>query len=98
MGRCAGFKGLRSIFGSISKDALGLKIMVSLVSYYTRLAEIPVMSVISSCEYPIFNLQSFSAGVQPRALNQIFLHYLGQISSIKVKDRQEILKLLITVL
>jgi AcrR family transcriptional regulator len=97
-GKNVGFKGLESVFQSISKDPLGLKIMVSLVSYYTRILEAPEMPVISACEYSLFDAEAFSEGIQPRDLEQIFLHYLSQMPEIKPKQHREILQLLVTAL
>lgn len=97
-GKHAGYEGLKSVFSSISRDPLSLKIMVSLVSYYTRVAEVPEMPVISACEYELFNSEAFAKNVQPRNLEQIFIHYLSQIPQIQQKKHKNILQLLVTAL
>jgi hypothetical protein len=94
----SGLKGVQSIFDSIAGNPLGLKIMVSLVSYYTRLTEIPDVPAISDCEYAMFNAKAYARGVTPRSLDQIFMHYVGQLSSVGPRQRPQVLKILVTVL
>jgi AcrR family transcriptional regulator len=97
-GKREGYEGLKSVFSSISRDPLGLKIMVALVGYYARLREVPEMPAISACEYELFNSEAYGKKVRPRTLEQIFIHYLSQIPRIPKKDHKEILQLLVAVL
>jgi AcrR family transcriptional regulator len=91
----SGEKGIRAVFDSVAADPLGLKIMVSLVAYYTRLSSVPEMPEISPCEYSLFNPQAYAAGTRPLPLDAIFRHYLSQIKSISKKKSEETFKLLV---
>ncbi len=91
-GKYSGAEGLRAVFHSVAENPFGLKVMVSLASYYTRLREKPVMPDVSDCEYWMFNASAYEAGVKARGLNDLFLHYMSQIPSIAPERRRELLE------
>jgi hypothetical protein len=94
-----GEKGLYQVFRSISEDAaLGKKIMVSLINYYSKLTEKPAIIEVLPYEYYLFNEEAFQQKVKPLDLCQVFIYYLSGIKSIKPTKYNEVVFQLIALM
>lgn len=85
-GKYHGVEGLYKVFQTIADNPSGQKIMISLIHYYSKLAEKPPILELSPCEYYLFNEKAYREEVKPLNPGKIFLHYLSEIKQAAPKD------------
>jgi len=87
-----GEKGLYQVFRSISEEAaIGKKIMIALINYYSKLTKKPEVIDVSPYEYFLFNEAAFQQKVKPLDLCEVFGYYLSGIKYVKPAEYNEII-------
>lgn len=76
-----GIDGIESVFNSIATHELGMKIMLSLITYYAKLNTRPSVIEVSEYEYFLFNENAFKLHTKRLNLSEILLNYLEDLDT-----------------
>lgn len=75
-----GLEGILHVFESVAKEYYGLNFMLAIVQYFIKLDAPPEPLVITDYEYYLFNESAYEKNCKRLNLDDIFNHYIQQLS------------------